>query len=168
MRTLLDFYTVAPPGWPPINIVVYRMLLLACWAYALGRGGAPEKIGASILLVGSFLTNGVLIAAAISGSPVRFQSVELGVVIVDLFCSVAFLALALRADRFWPLWVAALQILGTAAHAVRFVDPEIVGRTYAFMLAFWSYPMIVLMIVGTWRHRRRLALFSADRSWSIA
>ena len=83
---------------------------------------------------------------------------------VDLLCVAAFLALALRADRFWPLWVAALQVVATTAHAVRFVDHDIVGRTYAFMLAIWSYPMILLLIAGTWRHQRRIARFSVDKS----
>lgn len=161
MRSLLDFYTIARPGWPPMNLVVYQVLLLACWGYALRRGGVPEKIGATILVVGSYLT-----VAVLSGPAVSFQSVELGVLIVDLLCLVAFTALALRADRFWPLWVAAMQILGTTAHTVRFVDPEIIGRTYAFMLAIWSYPMIFLMIIGTWRHRQRLARFGVDQSWS--
>ena len=161
MRSLLDFYTIARPGWPPMNIVVYHFLLLACWAYALRRGGAPEKIGATILVVGSLLTS-----AAASGFPARFRSVEGGILIVDLICVVAFLALALRADRFWPLWVAALQIMGTAVHAAKFVDPAIVGRTYAFMLAIWSYPMILLMITGTWRHQQRLVRFGIDKSWS--
>lgn len=161
MRSLLDFYTIARPGWPPLNIVVYQALMLACWAYALRRGGSPEKIGATILVVASYLT-----LAALSGPAASFHSVEFGVVIVDLLCSAAFVALALRAERFWPLWVAALQITGTAEHAVKFVDPDIVRRTYAFILAIWAYPMIFLMIAGTWRHQQRLARFGVDNSWS--
>jgi hypothetical protein len=162
MRSLLDFYTMARPGWPPLNIVVYQLLLLACWAYALLRGGAPEKVGTTILVIGSYLT-----MAAASVFHTRFRSLETGILIVDLFCVAAFLALALRAERFWPLWVAAFQIVGTAGHGARLVDPDIVGRTYAFMLAIWSYPMILLMLIGTWRHRRRLARFGVDKSWSI-
>ena len=161
MRSLLDFYTVASPGWPPLNVVVYNALVLACWAYALQRGGAPEKIGTTILVFGSYLTG-----VAASAFEIRFRSVEVGILSVDLLCVAAFLGLALRADRFWPLWVAALQIVATAFHAARFVDPDIVGRTYAFMLAIWAYPMILLMIVGTWRHRQRLARRGVDKSWA--
>jgi hypothetical protein len=162
MRSLLDFYTMARPGSPPLNVVVYQVLLLACWAYALVRGGTPERIGVTILVAGSYLT-----MAAASVFHTRFRSVEVGILIVDLLCVAAFLALALRADRFWPLWVAALQIIGTAGHAVKSVDPDIVGRTYAFMLAIWAYPMILLMIAGTWRHRQRLAHRGVDKSWSL-
>ncbi|HYI63350.1 MAG TPA: hypothetical protein VEW71_00540 [Allosphingosinicella sp.] len=161
MRSLLDFYTIARPGWPPMNMVVYNVLLASCWVYALRRGGAPERIGATSLAIFSFLT-----AATVSGSTTSYRSVETGILIVDLLCLAAFLALALRADRFWPLWVAALQIIGTAGHAVKFVDPDIIRRAYAFILVIWAYPMILLMIVGTWRHQQRLARFGADESWS--
>jgi hypothetical protein len=161
MRSLLDFYTIARPGWPPLNVVVYAILLVACWAYALRRGGPPERIGASILAVGSFLS-----AATASVSMIGYRSVETGILIVDLLCLVSFLALALRADRFWPLWVAALQIIGTAGHSVKFVDPDIIRRAYAFILVIWAYPMILLLVVGTRRHQQRLSRFGIDKSWS--
>jgi hypothetical protein len=161
METLLDFYTIPRPGWPPMNVVTYNILLLGCCVYAFWRGGAPERIGTAILAAGSYLT-----AAALSQPDLSFRSVEVGILIVDILCSVALIALALRAERFWPLWIAAFQIIGTAAHAVKFVDPDIIRRVYAFMLAVWSYPMILLLVVGTWRHQQRLALFGADKSWS--
>lgn len=163
MKTFLDLYTMTRIGGMATNVLVYLTLLALCWAYSLGRGGAPEKIGATILVVGSLLT-----AAAIDDGRGSFQGVEVGVVLIDILCSLAFVALALRADRFWPLWIAALQVGGTAGHAVKFIDPHIVPRAYAFMLAAWAYPMLVLLFAGTWRHRRRLARFGVDKSWSPA
>lgn len=161
MRSFLIFYTTAQPGWPPLNMVVFPTLLIGCCSYALWRGGQPEKIVAIVLTSGCFLTTG---AASHSGG---FQSVESGILAVDLICLVGLVAIALRADRFWPLWMAAFQLIGTAGHAVRLVDATIVPTTYAFMLAIWAYPMIVLLIAGTWRHRKRLARFGFDRSWSL-
>lgn len=160
MRTFLEFYTIARPGWPPLNMVVFNILLISCCAYALWRGGPPEKIAVIVLTLACFLTFGV---ASDVGT---FQSVETGIFVVDLLCLIGLLAVALWADRFWPLWVAALHLIGTAGHAAKFVDPNIVPRTYAFLLAVWAYPMIVLIIVGTWRHQQRMARFGTDRSWS--
>jgi len=161
IRDLLDFYTIARPGWPPMNVMVYGLLLTMCCVYALWRGGVPERIGTAILAAGSLLT-----VAAISGPAVSFRSVEVGVLIVDLLCIVAFVLLALRAERFWPLWVAAFQIVGTAGHLVKFADPDTIRRVYAFLLAIWSYPILLFLFVGTWRHQKRLARFGIDRSWS--
>jgi hypothetical protein len=92
--------------------------------------------------------------------------VEFGVFLVDVAALAAFVILALRADRYWPLWIAGLQIIGTAGHAVKLMDPGVIRTAYAFILAFWSYPMLLLIVLGTWRHQQRLAKFGADRSWS--
>ena len=140
---------------------LYYVLLDLCWIYALLRGGVPERLGAAIVAIGSAIT-----VAAMSSRAGRFGSVEVGAFIVDVLCLIAFLALALRANRYWPLWIVALQIIGTAAHAVKLADPALIGRAYAFALAFWSYPMLLLIALGTWRHQRRLAEFGVDRSWS--
>jgi hypothetical protein len=160
MRAFLEFYTTPNGDWPPLNTLVYGLLLAICWTYALMRGGAPERLGATNLALGSVLT-----AAAIPG-PAGFRTLQSTVLIIDLLCLAAFVILALRADRFWPFWVAALQLLGVAAHGIKFSEPTLIPRTYGFMLAIWSYPMIFLMIAGTFRHQSRLRKFGSDESWS--
>jgi hypothetical protein len=144
-----------------LKVAFYFSLLFVCWAYALLKGGAPERSGATIIGVGSILT-----VLAASGPANRFGSVEVGIFLVDAACLVAFLVLALRAERYWPLWIAGLQLLGTAGHAVKLVDPEILRRAYWFIQGFWSYPMLLLIVLGTWRHQQRLTRFGVDRSWS--
>lgn len=144
-----------------VKLLFFNALLMACCGYALWRGGAPERIGAAIILFGTALT-----VVAASGSANRFGSVEVGIFVVDVAGSVAFLILALRAERFWPLWMTALQAIETAGHAVKLVDPIVMRWAYAFVLAIWMYPMLVLLAVGTWRHQTRLTRFGEDRSWS--
>jgi membrane-bound acyltransferase YfiQ involved in biofilm formation len=145
----------------PVPIWFYYTLLALCCVFAFLKGGAPERIGTAILAIGSLLT-----FAALSGRTNQYRSVATGVILIDVVCLLAFLVLALRADRYWPLWITALQFIGAAAHAVRLVDPAIIGRAYAFALGFWSYPMLLLIALGTWRHQRRLALHGVDPSWS--
>lgn len=144
-----------------LQSAVYFSLVFACWMYAMLRGGAPERIGITILAVGSVLT-----VVAVSAPARRFGSVEIGIFLVDVAALVGFLILAMRAERLWPLWVTSLQAIGTTAHAVKLVDPEIIRWAYAFALAFWSYPMLFLLVLGTWNHQRRLAKFGVDKSWS--
>lgn len=139
----------------------YLTILLVCWVYAMLKGGAPERIGASVIGLGSVLS---LVAASSPGA--RFGSVEVGVFLVDVAAFAVFLGLALRAERHWPLWVAALQAIGTAGHAAKLADPKVIPLAYAFVLAFWVYPMLLLVVMGTWQHQRRLAKFGADKSWS--
>jgi hypothetical protein len=144
-----------------VDSLFYISLLLGCCIYAYRRGGAPEWIGAAILAVGSFLS-----FAALSSGATIYRSVEVGVFVVDVAALIAFLALALRAQRLWPLWVTAFQLIGIAGHAVRMADPHLMPWGYAFALRFWAYPMLLLLVLGTWNHQRRKARFGADKSWS--
>src|SRR5688572_21872331 len=100
---------------------VYYTFLLACCAYVALRGAAPEKIGAAIILVGSILST-----AALTSPARRFTSVEVGVLLVDVAAFVALLVLSLRAERFWPLWVTALQSIATVAHAVKLIESDLI------------------------------------------
>lgn len=131
----------------------YFILLILCWIYAMLKGGPPERIGATILALGSFLT-----VAALPNWAGHVGSVEIGVLLVDVVCLAAFAVLALRADRFWPIWISALVGVGALGHLARWFDgPEISTRVYAMSLAIWSYPMLALIAVGTLNHQRRVA-----------
>lgn len=138
---------------------MYYAILALCCSYAWIKGGAPERIGAAIFALASILTTAVISAG-------RFGSLEVGVLAVDSAMLLALLALALRAERFWPLWVIGLHLIGTAGHAVKAVDPHVIPRAYVFALAFWAYPMLILLVVGTWNHQKRLAKYGVDKSWS--
>lgn len=146
-----------------VQSATYFSLVFLCWLYAMFRGGIPERIGITILAAGSILT-----VVAVSGPARRFGSVEVGILVVDAAALLAFLLLALRAERFWPLWVTSLQAIGTAAHIVKLVDPDVIRWAYAFALAFWSYPMLLIMVLGTWNHQRRLTRNGVDKSWSTS
>lgn len=144
------------------NPLFYWTLLTLCSAYAFIRGGSPERIGMAILVVGSILST----AFATANYALRFQQMEVGIFLVDVVGLFAFVALALRADRFWPLWVAGFHLVGVATHAAMAASPDVVPRAYAMGQAFWGYPMLAAMVAGTWRHRKRLALHGRDPAWS--
>jgi hypothetical protein len=144
-----------------LPVPVYYALFAACGLYVLLKGGAPEKVGTVILAFGS-----VLSVAAVSTPPSRFGAVEVGVFLVDVVTLFAFLALALRAERYWPLCVTALQAIGTAGHAAKLLDPGVIRSAYAIVLSLWGYLMLLLIAFGTWNHQRRLVRFGVDKSWS--
>lgn len=139
---------------------VFTALMLVCCAYAFVSGGAPERIGAAIFLIGSVLTY-----VALETSPIRFRGVEIGVFVIDGASFVAFVLLALRANRYWPLWVSALVGLGLVGHLAMLVHPRVIPWAYAVVLSIWSYPMLLLMVAGTFAHHRRLIRNGADPSW---
>jgi hypothetical protein len=140
---------------------VFVALLIGCAAYAFISGGAPERVGAAIYAAGSVLT-----WLVVSAPPVRFRGVEIGVFIVDAFVFLGFVLLALKANRFWPIWVSALVGLGLAGHLAMLLRPQVIPWAYAVVLSIWSYPIMATMVAGTWLHRRRRIRDGADSSWT--
>lgn len=129
--------------------------------YALWRGGGPERAAAVIVVIGTILA---FVAEPLGLHP--YGSVAIGMFLLDLAMMVAFQILALRADRFWTIWVAGLQQAAVLVHITRAIAPDIAPLAYAIGLKAWSYVILMLIIAGTWRHHRRLQIYGSDRCWS--
>ncbi len=137
-------------------------LLAACTLYAAALGGAPERIGAALYALSVVATHVLL-----SSHAARWQDVEYGEFIVDVVVFFAFLLLAVRANRFWPLWVSALLGLGVLGHLAMLGHPRVIPWAYAVVLSIWSYPILLLMAGGTFAHQRRRRT-GADPSWTAS
>ncbi|MBD8735331.1 hypothetical protein [Sphingomonas sp. CFBP 13706] len=109
------------------------------------------------------------VATVLSWSPLpsRFYGLELNVFVVDAALFAMLIIVALRADRGWPLLIAALQFDAVGAHLVKLVAPETIRVAYALLITVWSWPTQMLLAVGTWRHVRRVRREGNDRSWSV-
>jgi hypothetical protein len=144
-----------------LRIAIFLILLLGTCGYALWRGGAPERIVAAAMLAAT-------IGSAIFRSDVdgRFMDVEVGLFVVDVLLLVILFAIVLRADRGWPILVCALHLCTVGAHGVKFIDSEMIRVTYVVMVTAWSWPMVIALAIGTWRHRRRLLANGYDLDWS--
>ena len=121
-------------------------ILLLTFGYALWRGRSDERIAATVCLLASIATR-----FAISPLSVRYTGIEFGLLGIDVAVLVAFIAIALRSQRFWPLWVAGLQLTNSMAHLMKVVELDLMPRAYAAAAVFWSYPILLIIIIGTWR-----------------
>src|SRR3569832_542573 len=146
-----------------IRILVFNLLLVGSCGYAILRGGAPERITGWLLIGATILT-----PLAARGLATRNMQAELGINNDDKKQMVALVIIALKADRFWPMVLAAMQLDTTAVHILKVFDEDLIRITYALMIAAWSYPMLLILAIATMRHRRRLAQFGEDRAWSLA
>jgi len=145
-----------------LRIAVFLILLLCTCGYAIWRGGAPERIAAGAMLAAT-------IASAVFRSEVdgRFVDVEVGLFLVDALLLAVLFTIMLRADRGWPILLCALHLCTVGAHGVKLVDPEMIRVTYVIMVTAWSWPMVIALGIGTWRHRRRVLVTGYDRDWSM-
>jgi hypothetical protein len=127
----------------------WTLLALTC-GYALIRGGRDERIVAIVCLVASVLT-----AFVLSPWGHRYSQIEAGEMLVDLTVLAVFVGVALRSDRFWPLWIAGLQLTSSLAHLMKGINLDLMPQAYAAATKFWSYPILLIVAVGTWRHQQR-------------
>jgi len=134
---------------------LYWMLLTITCGYALTRGRADERFIATVCVIASVVT-----AFVLSAWRQRYSGIESGELLVDIVTLGAFVFVALRSDRFWPLWVAGLQLTTSMSHLLKAVDVELVSQAYAAAEKFWSYPILLILAIGTWRDVRRRAIAS--------
>lgn len=131
---------------------LFWAIVLATFAYALWRGRSDERIAASVCLLATITTR-----FAISPLSDRYTGVEVGLLLIDGAVLATFVAIALRSKRFWPLWIAGLQLTSSLSHLMKVVEIDLLPRAYAAAAVFWSYPILLIIIVGTWRtHQRSL------------
>ena len=129
----------------------YFIVLAMVCAYAFYRGQAESRIAAVICVVASIAS--MIVMSPLAG---RYSRVESGVFIVDVAVLIGFTAIALRSDRFWPLWVAGLQLTTIIAHLFKVAEIDLVPHVYAAAARFWVYPIFLIIVIGTYRtHRRR-------------
>jgi hypothetical protein len=132
-----------------LSPVTYHLLLISVAAYAFLRGHSEERLAAAICVFATIATRLML-----SPTPERYTGVEVGVFLVDLLTLAGFVAIALRTDRFWPLWVAGLQLTTLLAHILKVIDVGLLPHAYAAAGRFWVYPIFLIIVVGTWRSHR--------------
>lgn len=128
-------------------------LLLATCGYALWRGRKYEQWSALICIAASVIS--VLFHSVERGG---YFGVQMSDLLIDTVVLLAFTGIALVSDRFWPLWVAGLQLTISLSHLLKAIEPSLYPMAYAAAERFWSYPTLIIIAIGAWRqHRRRIA-----------
>jgi hypothetical protein len=139
---------------------LYAILFLFGIVYAAVRGGAPERVGAAIIFIGNILT--ILV---VSPWQTQFDSVEVGVAVVDGLMLIAFVVLMMKANRVWPIWMTSVHGLGFLSHIPILLGPLVLPQAYVILQGMWGWPMMALLIGGTRAHRLRIRRNGTDISW---
>jgi hypothetical protein len=140
--------------------VAFNLFLVTCCSFALWRGGKPERIGALMLATAS------LLSALMVRWDDAYRHVEWGVMLIDIALFAGLLALALKANRYWPLWLTSFQLVTLWSHLAASALTATMPLAYAIASMAWSYPMLIILVLGAQRHARRRLQYGADPAWT--
>lgn len=138
----------------------YFLVLVLSVVLALWKGGAPERMGALVIIAMA-----VVQAIVRYFSPSAFVRVDTNALISDFVGFVGFGYLAIEARRIWPLWAGALQLLSLSAHFARWADIGIPPLVYAVMRSGPTFGAAIVILIGTVLHLLRLRRLGSDPSW---
>lgn len=142
--------------------VQFYSALIVCLAM-LRWGGGPERAIALVWLLGVEALDWAY--HTVSGNTFELQSVDTFHASLDGLLAVAFLIIALYANRFYPLVIAAFQLLSATSHLTRELVEAITPIAYAVMVFAPSWGILISMIMGFYRHLERQREFGIYRSW---
>lgn len=133
------------------------MITIIFWLFALLSGGFVWLHGKSegrraILL---FLA-ATLLTAAVQVLHTRWQQTHWPLMAVDTAYLVATYVFALRSERYWPLWIAAFQLLTVASHFATIIAPNYLPKIYTAIATFWVVPLLLSMVAGVYLDHRAL------------
>jgi hypothetical protein len=118
-------------------VLLYLLTSLVGLSVAWFKGGHPERLGAVIWLIGWI--------SALWVTGLRIGDFRWAVAAVDAGAFIAFLWLALRHDRWWPLGVSACLLLIMGVHLSALLLPEMTPfRAASAQLGLGMLAMIML------------------------
>lgn len=141
-----------------INLVFVGALSVA----TLRWGAGPERICVATLFV---MTYGDAAYHAILGQGPVYGSVDIGHFLIDIGVAAVFIGVALRANRVYPLWLAAFQLVSVISHFAREVTETFPKLAYGLMTYVPYYVVLLIMAGGLWQHARRTSRHGPYRSW---
>lgn len=148
-----------PDPEPWLTIVLSLMMGLA----ASMRGGEPERLTA-LLIIASIVA--YTLSRALLGNPAYF-SVYPGGLIIDLWLLAALMWIGVRANRGWPLAVAALQMVVVLGHLAKIVDGAAARMAYYFMTHVPFPLQMILVTMGSLTHGKRVQRIGWYHPWRL-
>ena len=138
-----------------------EVALLLLLALALQRGGQPEK-RAAIAYLCAFLY--VPVTRILFGQP-NFLNFDVPLFTADSVVLAVLVWIALRANRWWPLWASALQLIVVVAHLAKLAEIRGMAGVYWGMTTIPTYLQFFVLLGGIRAHHSRLQKIGPYPDW---
>ena len=142
-------------------LIVLGVTLLVV-ALAVTRGGQPERWCAAI--IAAEMTIDLLILLAVG--PRSFGEFDISRILLDGIAAALLIAVALRANRIYPLAIAAAQLVALIGSVVALLAVDGMAQAFWAMTQMPLFLQLALLAGGTLAHRLRLAKIGQYNCWS--
>lgn len=145
----------------------YRLVFqLVCFAalviWAWRKGGGPERASTGTMLAMMLIDR---LYHLLIDPTIQLDTVDTWHFTLDLMVLTALVPIALWANRFYPMFLAALQLISLNGHFAREAFDQVTPLAYIIMVVGPSYAQLVTLTVGLWLHVRRVERFGPYRNW---
>ena len=124
----------------PVQVISTVSLVLVC-AYAVWRGGRPERWAAALVFIDWFAT-------PLLQNQRDLGHIQIAIFVLDGAFTAAIFGIAITSNRFWPLWMAAFLLLELVMHVAMLVDHRVRGRAYFIGMEIFSYFSLLALAIG--------------------
>lgn len=144
---------------------VQDIVFFSLFGLILIYGAGPERAIAAVWMI---LFEGIQrIYKGIWEIGYQLEKVDLFYASMDILACAAFIAVALNANRNYPLIIAAFQLLIVAAHLARGLIEAISPIAYATMALAPGWLQLAVLGVGLIRHIQRQRQYGPYREWRL-
>ena len=147
-----------------VDVILVLGLSAALIGFAFGRGSTPEKFGAAVVALN--LSTDLLVRQWVGGW--NFSTFSTGRFLMDLVEFGLLLSLAYKANRVWPIFSAACQLVAVAGSLA------VWQSNGGMQVAYWAvtqlplFGQLIALALGTFFHWRREAVIGPYRDWRVA
>ncbi|HWK42149.1 MAG TPA: hypothetical protein VNR60_09475 [Croceibacterium sp.] len=145
-------------------VLIQIALIAAALLVAFRKGGSPERLAAAVIAAWMVVD----VSYHLLFGPSGFDRVDPVHLVLDGGVLIAITAIALRANRIWPLWAAAAQLICVTGHLAIVVQPEGLRRAYWAMTQIPPFIQLAALLLGVLAHSRRQKRWGNYRSWRRA
>lgn len=145
------------------RMIAQDLLAIMLLAAAFIWGGGPERAVAAswvlIFKVSSFIRE------TFFAQSLQLMEVDVFLASTDIVAGIVFVWIALYANRNYPLWIAAMQVLAVSAHLARGLVESILPIAYVVMIVAPGWFQLLVLAFGLSRHVSRKRKYGPYRDW---
>ncbi len=125
---------------------IYLLLLVSSVTFVFWKGRFEERLAIGALTIGSIATPFLYAQSA-----QNWLNPSISLLINESAVTAVIVYIAYRSKRFWPLPVAAFQIIALLTPATTMVGENLASYALGVTQGLWAYPQLLILIIATIR-----------------